>query len=119
MKIALPILLGMLAAGPAAAAPYCVQLTGLPLQCLYVDPGQCQHEADKQGGICAANPAEYTTPAGGMPYCTIESGNVANCVFADRQSCSNEARQKNGMCIAATPQRPSTAYDPYELKRPY
>ena len=119
MKTMLPLLIGLLAAGPAAAAPYCVQLTGFPLQCMYVDPGQCQHEAEKQGGVCSANPAEYTTPAGGMPYCTIESGNVPNCLFADRQSCSAEAKRKNATCVAATPAKPPVASDPYEIKRPY
>jgi hypothetical protein len=119
MKTTIPLLIGLLASGPAAASPYCVQLTGFPLQCMYVDPGQCQHEADRQGGICTANPAEYTTPVGGLPFCTIESGNVPNCAYADRQTCSAEAKRKNGTCVAATPKKAPTSTDPFEVKRPY
>jgi len=94
MKFFIPILVTALAASPAIAAPFCVELTGFPLQCMYVDPGQCQHEADRLGGICASNPTEFTTPVGGMPFCTVESGNVPNCVYADRRTCSTDSRQK-------------------------
>jgi hypothetical protein len=119
MRFALPILIGALIAGPAVASPFCVELTGFPLQCMYVDPAQCEHEAERLGGICAANPAEFTTPVGGMPFCTVESGNVPNCAYADRNSCARDGRQKNGACVAATPAKPPTATDPYEVKRPY
>ncbi len=119
MRFVLPVLIGAMAAGPVAASPFCVQLTGFPLQCMYVDPGQCEHEAERQGGICAANPAEFTTPVGGMPFCTIESGNVPNCAYADRSSCARDSHLKNGACVAATPAKPPTATDPYEVKRPY
>jgi len=117
-RILLPSLLG-LAVVQAHAAPFCVELTGFPLQCLYVDPAQCQHEADRLGGICAANPAEFTTPVGGSPFCTVESGNVPNCAYADRRTCSDEGRRKSGTCIAATPHQPPKATDPYDVKRPY
>lgn len=107
------------AAGRVEASPYCVELTGLPLQCLYVDPAMCQHEADRLGGLCAANPAEFTTPVGGAAYCVVESGNVTTCVYGDRGSCSAAGRQRRGACIAATRATPPKATDPYEVKRPY
>jgi hypothetical protein len=116
-------MVGMLAASAAPAlalaSPFCVQVTGIPLQCMYVDPIQCQQEADRQGGICSSNPREFVTPAGGLAYCTVESGNVPNCAYPDRGSCASEARRKSGACVAATPAKPPIADDPYEVKRPY
>jgi hypothetical protein len=119
-----PFLIGVLiatavAAMPARAAPFCVQLSGIPLQCIYADPAICQQEANRQGGRCAANPDEYKTPAGGSAFCVVQSGNVSSCIFSDRASCDNEADRIHGACIAATPVTPPKAVDPYELKRPY
>jgi hypothetical protein len=119
MRPIIPAFLAVMAAGAAQASPYCVEVTGIPLQCLYVDPAMCQHEADRLGGICAANPAEFTTPAGGSAFCVVESGNLATCAYSDRSSCSSEGRHKGGACIAATPATPPKATDPYEVKRPY
>jgi len=106
-------------AGPVQASPFCVEVTGIPLQCLYADPAMCQHEADRLGGICAANPAEFKTPIGGSPFCVVESGNVATCAYADRGSCLRDGNQKAGTCVAATPATPPKATDPFEVKRPY
>jgi hypothetical protein len=114
-----PGLLMTLLAGPVQASPFCVELTGFPLQCLYADPAMCQHEADRLGGICAANPAEFKTPVGGSPFCVVESGNVTTCAYADRGSCLHDGNQKAGTCIAATPATPPKATDPFEVKRPY
>ena len=118
-RFIVPGLFGLALAAQAHASPFCVELTGFPLQCLYVDPASCQHEADRLGGICAANPAEFTTPVGGSAFCVVESGNVATCAYADRSTCSSDSRRKNGTCIAATPAQPPKATDPYEVKRPY
>ena len=115
----IPLLAAVLVAGQAAAAPFCVQVEGLPLQCLFVDPGQCRQEADRQGGICAANPAEFTTPAGGMPFCTVESGNVSTCMYPDRASCDTEGRQRGGACIEAVPAKPPIQPNPYQIRLPY
>ena len=53
----------LLAAGSGAeASPFCVQVTGIPLQCMYADPASCQKEANRQGGICASNPAIVLLP---------------------------------------------------------
>jgi hypothetical protein len=118
-RFLLSSLICLAAAGPVQASPFCVQVTGIPLQCLYADPAQCQQEADRLGGICASNPAEFATPAGGSAFCTVEHGNVPNCVYADRRSCTDDARRKSGTCIAATPEHPPKATDPFEVKRPY
>ena len=110
----------LLVASNAFASPFCVQLTGMPLQCLYADPGSCQKEADRVGGRCAANPAEFLTPAGGSAFCVVESGNVVSCLYPDRASCIAESTRKNGACIAAAPTAaPPSAVDPFEIKRPY
>jgi hypothetical protein len=118
-RLILPGLFCLAIVGQAQASPFCVELTGLPLQCLYADPASCQHEAERLGGICTADPGAFTTPAGGSAFCVVESGNVATCAYADRASCSSDARRKNGACIAATPAQPPKATDPYEVKLPY
>ena len=115
----------VLIASPALAAPYCVQLTGLPLQCLYVDPQSCQAEANRQGGRCAGNPAEFQfqsqqAPVGAAQFCVVESGNITSCIYPDRVSCVEEASRRRGACIAATPLPDApTPVDPFDLKRPY
>jgi hypothetical protein len=107
------------------AAPFCVQVTGIPLQCLFVDPTSCQREANRQGGLCASNPAEFKTPTGGAQFCLVESGNVVSCTFADRATCTAESRRRNAACIAATPlplgptASAPLATDLFEVKRPY
>lgn len=103
----------------ARAAPFCLQMTGVPLQCLYFDPGACQREANRQGGRCAANPDEYKTPAGGDAFCVVQGGVAASCIYPDLGSCNVEANRVHGACIAATPATPPKAVDPYEVKRPY
>jgi hypothetical protein len=118
-RLILPGLFCLAIAGQAHASPLCVEVTGLPLQCLYSDPASCQHEAERQSGICTANPAEFTTPVGGSAFCVVESGNVATCAYADRATCASDARHKNATCIAATPAQPPKASDPFEVKRPY
>jgi hypothetical protein len=110
----------LLAAGPAFAAPLCVEVTGMTPQCFYVDPASCQREATRQGGRCAANPTELLTPAGGAPFCVVQSGNAVSCVYADRASCDAASKRVKGACIAAVPAPPpKPVIDPYILKRPY
>jgi hypothetical protein len=108
-------------AAPAAfAAPFCIEMTGVQLQCQYVDPLDCQKDAQRQGGRCAANPAEFRTPPGTTGYCLIESGNVATCVYPDRQSCMAEGARKNAPCISAVPQpTENQGVDPYAVQRPF
>ena len=41
-------------ASPALAAPFCLQNQIIPPQCIYYDANECQHDAMRQGGVCAA-----------------------------------------------------------------
>ncbi|MDR3434981.1 hypothetical protein [Telmatospirillum sp.] len=115
--------IGAVTASQAVAAPFCVQLTGIPLQCLYVDPTSCQQEANRTGGRCAANPAEFVAPVSTSQYCLVGAGNTASCVYPDQADCNKEAIRQGGACIAATqpsPPGPSPrpGVDLYEIKRP-
>jgi hypothetical protein len=127
-----PIMLGclgyaaILVTGSGAnASPFCVQVTGVPLQCLYADPASCQKEANRQGGICASNPAEFKTPVGGAQFCVVQSGTVVSCAYTSRATCNTESARVNGACIAATPAPPGPtapaplSADLFEVKRPY
>lgn len=101
------------------AAPFCVEASGLPLRCEFVDPGQCQSEATRYGGRCVANRDEFATPPGGLPYCVVESGYVATCAFPDARSCNDEAKRRSAACIVAAPPKPEpTKPDPYGLAKP-
>jgi hypothetical protein len=103
----------------ADAAPLCVQVVGQPSRCIYVDPGQCRRDAARQGGLCAANPAEFpVTVVGGSQFCVVESNLAMSCVYPDRKSCTDESIRRQGTCVTALP-RPHPTIDPYEEKRPY
>lgn len=108
---------------PAQAAPFCVQVSGIPDQCLYVDPAQCQREATRQGGRCGLNPAESVTPLSPVPYCLVMAGNQVSCLYPDRSHCDADAVRQGGACVAAIPPAPlapapAAGADPYALKRP-
>lgn len=114
---------GAVTLSQAMAAPFCVQVTGVPLQCLYVDPGLCQQEANRNGGRCAANPAEFVTPVTALQYCLVDAGNVASCIYPDHADCDREAALHGGACIAATPTPPpgpplKPGVDPFAVERP-
>lgn len=107
----------------AMAAPFCVEMTGIPLQCLYVDPASCQLEANRNGGRCAVNPAEFVTPVTASQYCLLEAGNVVSCIYPDYADCAQDAQRRGGACTAAIPAAPPgpplrPGADPYEVKRP-
>ncbi len=115
--------LATLGLSSAMAAPFCVQMTGIPLQCLYIDPALCQKEALRNGGRCAVNPAEFVTPVTASQYCLVEAANVVACIYPDRADCDAESRRRGGACVAATPVPPpgpafAPGVDPYELNRP-
>jgi hypothetical protein len=118
-RIMLTIALTVATPIQAIALPFCVEQTGVPPQCLYADPAPCQREANRIGGICQSNAAEFKTPAGTAPFCVVNSGNAATCAYFDRATCNTEASRQNGACVAATPAKPPLAVDPYEVKRPY
>jgi hypothetical protein len=117
----LALAIGVVLATPAAGAPFCIDVEGIPLRCLYVDPGQCQQEATRQGGRCTGNPAELTTPPGPGQFCVIEAVGAISCLYADRASCDDESVRRNTACIPATPapQKTPPAHDPFALRRPY
>jgi hypothetical protein len=107
-----------------AAAPFCVDVTGLPQQCLFVDPNSCRTEATRQGGQCVANSNELTTPPRSQAFCMVTAGNVMSCTYPDRADCDREARQLRGACIPSnnadtTIPAPASGVDPYQVKRPY
>lgn len=109
-----------LSAQSALAAPFCVENTGIPAQCLYVDPGQCQTEANRTNGRCTANPESFTVPQGQSAYCVVEPGNAISCVYPDLATCRQESVRRHGACLAAPPP-PSlhAAPDPFAIQRPF
>ncbi len=108
------------APGMALSAQFCVEVTGIPLQCLYADVNICQHEAVRLGGACAVNTAEFHTPTAPGQYCLLQSAGAASCVFPDRASCNLEARRHGGACTAAAPDSTSPVQaDPFHIIRPY
>jgi hypothetical protein len=97
-----------LGCSPAAlAAPFCVNVTGIPQQCLYADPANCQREAHRLGGRCTANPAELMTPVSAARYCLAQGGGVMSCVYPAYADCETDAGRLGGACIATPP--PSSA----------
>lgn len=99
--------------GPAFAAPYCVENQSLPPQCIYADPSECQAAAQKQGGVCSANPQQLSLQQGIGQYCVVTAGGASNCSYADRSTCMAEAQREQGACTTAPQIAPSRAPDPY------
>ena len=116
----LALLTMSLAAAPVCAAPLCVDVQGIPPQCLYVDLAACEKEALRQGGVCMANPAELLTQPGSGQFCLVESGLVTTCVYPDRTTCRAEAARRGAACVQAN-QEPGGQpnIDPFRIRRPY
>jgi len=104
-----------LMAAPAAAlaSPYCLKNQAVPPQCIYEDPGQCQRDAFRQGGICSANPQEVHLTTNVGQYCMVTGSGISLCVYSDRDTCTKDAARQNGACIYAPQIAPSGAPDPY------
>lgn len=116
--------LGLLMSFEALAAPFCVQVTGIPDQCIYVDPGACQNEALRQRGQCIANAEEVKAPPRSQAFCLVQSGNVLSCIYPDREDCDKDSARMKGACMPAMPgtsglPSPPPGVDPYQVKRPY
>lgn len=117
---------GLLLAGlvpAAAAAPFCVKVTGIPDQCLYVDPTACQKEANRAGGRCITNDREFQRPVAALPYCLARAGNVMSCVYPAHADCETDAKRLGGTCVASRrSSRPSSVKepgaDPFAVTRP-
>ena len=99
--------------GPAFAARFCIQSQSLPPQCIYDDPSECQQAAAQQGGVCSANPQQFTLQRGIGQYCVVALAGSSSCVYADRATCMAEAQHEHGACIAAPGIAPAKAPDPY------
>ncbi len=108
----------------ALAAPFCVDVTGLPQQCLYVDPNACRAEATRQRGQCVANPNEVQTPLRAQAFCLVTAGNTMSCTYPDRADCDRDSVRLKGACIPSnssdpTIPAPAPGVDEYQVKRPY
>ena len=108
----------------ALAAPFCVDVTGLPQQCYYVDPNSCRTEATRQGGQCTANANELQTPPRAQAFCLVTAGNAMSCTYPDRADCDRDSARLKGACVPAnssdpTIPAPAPGVDPYQVKRPY
>jgi hypothetical protein len=115
---------GLLFAAQSVAAPFCVQVTGIPDQCLYVDPAACQAEAQRQKGQCVANAAEIKAPPRAQSFCLVQAGNVLSCIYPDRADCDRDSKAMKGACMPALPgpqevPAPPPGVDPYQVQRPY
>jgi hypothetical protein len=114
----------LLLSSRALAAPYCVDVTGIPQQCLYVDPAACQADALRQKGQCVGNANEVQAPPRSQAFCLVQSGNVLSCIYPDRDDCDKDSARIKGACIPAIPgtaglPTPPPGVDPYQVKRPY
>jgi hypothetical protein len=103
----------------AFAAYFCVRRTGIPNECFYDDPQQCQREALRSSGECITNPdapiaIEFT---GAQQFCAV-SGTAGTCVYPDRGSCNAEAARTNGACVPNVPEA-TPPEDPFKPQRPY
>jgi hypothetical protein len=108
------LLLGLLLpSGGGNAAPICLQTQAIAPQCIYYDANQCRRDANRQGGICSANPREIRDTPNVGQYCLLTSERVSLCVYSDRASCDADAARQNAACTYATGRRPSGAPDPY------
>lgn len=117
----LATLLGLLiCTTPMAAigAPFCLQTQTIPPQCLYYDAAECAQDANRQGGLCAPNPAELKVSAGIGHYCLLTSSGVASCIYADLSTCTSDAQKQHAACALApdSPERPGA--DPFREVRP-
>lgn len=122
-RIGLLFLTVTMLTGPALAAPFCVKVTGLPDQCLYVDPAACQREANRAGGRCTTNAREMPAPVAALPYCLAQPGNVMSCVYPAFADCDLDARRRGGTCVASqSPKGPAPVQrpgqDPFAVTRP-
>jgi hypothetical protein len=101
---------------PAHAAMFCVEVEGLPSQCIYDDPAQCRARATELAGICDLNPAQAQVRPGFGPFCLIYAGRTSQCVYSDRDGCEAEAaRNRSSICVQnnlAGKQPNPYSYDP-------
>lgn len=101
----------------AFSAPFCIEVQGLPLECLYYDIGSCKQEAEKRDGYCSVNTEEIALTDQGAPYCIIDSSMMPICAFQGGESCNEEAAKRNAVCFQNTSGADQNN-DPYRFERP-
>lgn len=94
---ALPLL--MASPRPVSAAPFCLQISGVPPQCMFYDVAACRRQAERMNAVCALNPDELMPPPGGQRFCQVSNGPVIQCLFPDRRSCDAATARSGGICI--------------------
>jgi hypothetical protein len=102
-----------LANNPVAAAPFCLTNQVIPPQCIYYDANQCAHDASRQGGLCAPNPAERRFSQAHGQYCVVSPSGAAVCAYADYQTCAVAASKNKGTCMQADPRQVAREPNPY------
>jgi hypothetical protein len=112
LMIAFALILSMLPF-PAAAALFCVQVTGIPQECSYDDAASCRARARQLGGVCGVNPQEMPLPVGYGSFCLVTSERVTQCVYSDRNSCEAEA-QRNHASVCVDNKPAGTLPEPYK-----
>ncbi|WP_119422671.1 hypothetical protein [Desertibaculum subflavum] len=99
--LAMPFVACAASGAPAAAAPFCLQATGVPPQCLFYDVAACRRQALRMNAVCGLNPKELMPPATGQRFCQVENGPVIQCLYPDRRSCDAATARRGGICIDA------------------
>jgi hypothetical protein len=109
----------LVAGQQAFAASLCVRRTGIPNECLYDDPSQCQHEAMRSNGECITNPDApvQIQLTGALQFCAV-SGAAGTCIYPDRSSCNAEAARMHGACVPNLPEA-TPPEDPFKQQRLY
>ena len=102
----------LLWSGASLAAPYCLNVLGVPPQCIYVDPSLCQRDAGKQGGTCDPQAGPGFMAIGSGRYCLSTTPGVATCGYYNYEACNDEARRLKGACYF-DPSKASGAPNPY------
>jgi hypothetical protein len=88
-------------ANPVSAAPFCLQATGVPPQCLFFDVAACRKQAQRMNAVCGLNPKELMPTTVGQRFCQVNNGPVIQCMFADRRACDAATARTGGICIDA------------------
>lgn len=100
--IVLSFVLFLCAPNMALAAPYCVNIQGMPSECYYDDANLCRERASEVSGLCKINPGEIELPSGYGNYCLVASGGIISCIYQDFDSCERVAINNNGICTFST-----------------
>lgn len=98
MRLLFIAILAVFFSSSANAAPFCMEINGLPDECIYYDPDLCLARARTQNGICSPNSREIRFDGGAGSYCLVLSGGSAECHYTDFRSCQQVARNNKALC---------------------